>query len=570
MDDKYSFMKPKYNKSEIDYIECRFVIHIPKTDNTDDLHLIKEAIHLKNGDIVPHVRYIKDFKRKYWITKPKYRTYKQKKEYESLDNLIERESIESDLYLNVAKDLDQYRLANRHQQLKQSPYLYGLDIPSTIQIKELYKRKLKNRPITPFSICYSDTETDVLGKYGNSKPIIMQSIYFNGLLYTVILKDFVSIIPEVNKTLKEMYDDYLPQEGKDIVTKWIIDYADSPLQIVKMILEKCHEIKPDFISFWNMLFDLEKMLSVFDEANLDAGDYFCDPQLPRPFRFINLKKDKPAKVTASGRQITKIPADQWHTLTCPSSFYFIDQMATYRFIRKSKQLDKSYSLDNILKKELNGLGKLKYEPAENLNGMEFHIHMQRKYPGQYIIYHIWDVLCMKVMNDKTKDMDYTLPAVVDISDFSFFNSEPKRYIHKFHYFIYHKHNSVTGTVADNIKQEYDQLTIDSKGHIVTLEPHLTIDNGLHIFEDFKGLQSNFYVHAADLDIVSSYPTTQYTFNISRNTTKKEIIEIDGISEEVKRTQGLNLSGGKTNAIEFTCNIFGLPTLTELCNIYDKK
>ena len=571
------FLQYPFNPDDIDYTECRFAIHMPRRgDNGIDLHMVKEIIHFKDGTVKPWIKYVPNYQTKYWTTRPHLRkgnfAHKQKKEWESLDNLVEGQATASDLPFAVARSLDMMRLAGRWFDLKDSPYLYGVDIPSTVQLKHDYTVRMDGKADTPFQTAYSDTETNMLGiEEGASKHIIMQSLFHeDGRLYTVILKDFLKTLPgNTEKALRELYDEHMPQQGKDIVKEWEIDIVDQPIDIVKAILKRCHTWQPDFLSFWNMIFDLDKMIECVENAGYRVEDIFCDPRLPRELRYAYLKRANPSKTSASGRLMTKKPADQWHSFLCPASFYIIDQMATYRFIRKSKQLEKSYGLDDILGKELEGLGKLKHKPAEGLSKAEFHIFMQQKYPGEYVIYHIWDAVCMHLLTLKTKDLSFSLPGTTEFSDFVSFESEPKRYIHKFHYYALEKHNCVTGVSSKALVQEYDDMTISTKGHIVTLEPHLTVDSGMNIFNDYPGVQTNFYGHNADLDVKSSYPYGQWVFNMSRQTTVRELVEIEGVRDHTRRIQGLNISGGRSNAVEFCTEIFGLPSLAELSKIYDE-
>lgn len=565
------FLKPQYNEADVDYIECRFAINMPKRNGKHDWHMVKEVVHFKDGTTDSFLKYIPDYKRKYWITAPRYRTYQQKKEWETLDHLIEGESTQSELYFNVARSLGQLRLADQPHILRDSPYVYGLDIPSNVSLKYDYFERMKGRKDTPFKTSYSDTETNMLGlDEGKSKYILMQSLFFEGKMYMVVLEDFLKTVPNPRKTLMEMYDEYMPQEGKDQVKELQFDIVKAPIDIVMSIMRKAHEWKPDFMAFWNLIFDLDKMIECVEEAGYRPEDVFCDPRLPPQLRYFYLKRANPNKTSASGRTMTKKPADQWHSVIMPASFYFIDQMASYRFIRKSKQLEPSYGLDDILKKELKGLGKLKHKPAEGLNKAEFHIFMQQRYPGEYVIYHMWDVLCMPVLNNKTQDLSFSLPGTTEYSDFMTFESEPKRYIHKFHHYMLKNHNAVTGVSGKTLVQEYDEMTISTKGHIVTLEPHLTVDTGMKIFKDYPGLQTNFYGHNADLDVTSSYPYGQWVFNMSRTTTVRELIEIQGVRDHTRRIQGLNLSGGRSNAVEFCTEIFKLPSLPDLSKIYDQQ
>jgi hypothetical protein len=52
------------------------------------------------------------------------------------------------------------------------------------------------------------------------------------------------------------------------------------------------------------------------------------------------------------------------------------------------------------------------------------------------------------------------------------------------------------------------------------------------------------------------------YNISKETTKKELISIEGVSNRTQRIQGINFSGGYSNAIEFCTDLFGMPTLDQ--------
>lgn len=566
------FLQQKYRDDEIDYAECRFVVHMPKRDGRFDWHMVKEVLHFKDGrDPVPNIRYIKEYKRKYWVTRPHLRDkHKQKKEWESLDNLIEGEATQSELWPAVARSLGKLRLINQPHLLRDEPHVFGTDIPSTVSIKYDYFTKMEGKKHTPFKTSYSDTETNMLGlDEGKSKYILMQSLFYEGKMYMVILKDFLKTVPNPRQTLLELYEEYMPEQGKKLVKELVIDIVESPIDIVKAIFAKAHEWKPDFMAFWNLIFDLDKIVECIEEAGYNPEDIFSDPNLPPQLRYYYLKRANPDKTSASGRRMTKKPADQWHTVFCPASFYFIDQMASYRFIRKSKQLEPSYGLDDILKKELEGLGKLKLKAAEGLNKAEFHIFMQQKYPGEYCIYHMWDVVCMPVLDAKTQDLAYSLPGTSEYSDFVSFESEPKRYIHKFHHYILKHHNAVSGVSGKSLVQEYDEMTISGQGHIVTLEPHLTVDTGLKIFKDYPGLQTNFYSHAGDLDVKSSYPYGQWIFNMARKTTVRELISIENVRDHDRRIQGLNLSGGRSNAVEFCTVIFKLPTHVEIGKIYDK-
>lgn len=73
-----------------------------------------------------------------------------------------------------------------------------------------------------------------------------------------------------------------------------------------------------------------------------------------------------------------------------------------------------------------------------------------------------------------------------------------------------------------------------------------------------------------LDVSASYPNGQSVFNLSKETTHKEMCSIRGVPEAIQRSAGINLSGGQTNAIEVCTDLFGMPQLTELLKMFETE
>ena len=63
-----------------------------------------------------------------------------------------------------------------------------------------------------------------------------------------------------------------------------------------------------------------------------------------------------------------------------------------------------------------------------------------------------------------------------------------------------------------------------------------------------------------LDVAAAYPNNGQSLNISKETTSREIIKIEGVEETNMRMATINMSGGRTNALEIANSLFGLPTL----------
>jgi hypothetical protein len=72
-----------------------------------------------------------------------------------------------------------------------------------------------------------------------------------------------------------------------------------------------------------------------------------------------------------------------------------------------------------------------------------------------------------------------------------------------------------------------------------------------------------------LDVAASYPNGEAVANISKETTAKEIVKIEGIDEYTQRMMGINLSSGATNAVEICTGLFGLPPLALLLEEFEK-
>lgn len=93
-----------------------------------------------------------------------------------------------------------------------------------------------------------------------------------------------------------------------------------------------------------------------------------------------------------------------------------------------------------------------------------------------------------------------------------------------------------------------------------LPSHLVADNGLCIIEENPQLRTNCRIHVGDLDVSASYPEGEAAFNISKETTSKEIVELEGVDEHTRRMATINLSAGFVNAVEIAVNLYTLPSL----------
>ncbi len=70
-----------------------------------------------------------------------------------------------------------------------------------------------------------------------------------------------------------------------------------------------------------------------------------------------------------------------------------------------------------------------------------------------------------------------------------------------------------------------------------------------------------------IDVAAAYPNGQDILNIAHETTFREISEIRGLDIHMRRKIGINITGGKTNALEFCRDVYKTPTLENMLAAY---
>lgn len=562
------------DKDNVKAVECRFAVYCPPLPGSrNDLHMVKEIVHTKDGKTVPRVRYLPNFKRPYWITAKNARNHEQKKETELASKLMKYSSTQTELIYSINAALEQtYRNDDRGLNLRKlcrNPYIYGADIKSTAVIKRQYQDRFPDTN-TPYSVACSDTETNVFSK---DQEIIMDTISFKDRVYTAVSADFVkgysNVIPRLQAMLRKHLGKYIDE--RNIV--WEVEIVDNEGEIVKRVLQKAHEWQPDFFAMWNIDFDIPKMIKAIERSGMNLADVFSDPSCPSEFRHFEYKQGPKTKKTSSGKITPKPPHEQWHTVYAPASFYVVDSMCAYKQIRISDPAESAYSLDYILGLKLN-IGKLRFDNPEFENlghGLPWHQLMQSKYQLEYIIYNVFDCISMELLDEQTKDLSVVMPLLSGSSDFFDFKSQPRRLVDELHYFVQTVNPPrVMGTTSDQMSDAIDEKTISSDDWIIMLPAALVADNGLKCILENPTIATNLRRNVADLDVSASYPNGGAVMNMARNTTVKELISIEGVSDYTRRMQGLNLSGGPTNAVEICCNLFSMPTLKQMLDAFAEE
>lgn len=436
---------------------------VAKDKSKDDLILVKERIRNTDGSESSDIELIYNPPKSFYVTKPAHRqTHTTKKEYELLENLIEyNKSTQAKMAQEIANALNMRMGYPDMRELRKSPYLYGTDISVTSLKKQEYMEKYPDYMPEAY-VAALDTETNVFTERGE---IIYAAVTFKDKAVLAVNSEWLGNIPKADAQLQELFTRYLGQYKKERNIKLYVRIVENDLEVVKKIFQFLHKYKPDLVSIWNMSFDVEKIIDCCKHHGVDPAEVFCDPAVPKRFRRYDWRKDDPQKTTSTGKVTSKHYADLWHVLDAPSSFYIIDSMCFFKINRVREQARHSYSLDNILSEELEGLTKLKFKEAEHLSGLEWHQFMQRNYKLEYGIYNLFDCISLELLDEKTGDLRKAVMAGVGITDLKNLTSGPKNLANDLHVFL-KKQGKIICSTSPDMTEELDEKTIGMENWIL--------------------------------------------------------------------------------------------------------
>lgn len=557
--------------------EVKQVITVGKKTK-EDWHLVKEKIYLKDGTTVKRLSLLENLKKPVYITKPQFQNHKEKRERTTFDKVDKFLVTRTDQLWVIKRALGMSYFSGDPREVYKSPYLYNTDIEHSSYLMAMLRKKYPK--MTFYDVAVFDIETNM---FSDRQETIIASLTFKDKAVTVITEEYAKTIQgDIKQQLRQKFDEYLkdmrighpPKPGKEDTRptvgsrniNWEIYIEPSAGAAIKRVFDKAHEWSPDFIAIWNIDFDLPKIVKDLEHDGFDPAVVFSDPFIPDHLKSFEYQQGPSVKVKTNGDVMPLKPAQRWHVADNPASFRFIDAMQVYYNIRIAAQDEPSYALDAILSKEL-GVRKLKFQAADHVShdGEQWHKFVSKNYPLEYIIYNLFDCISIECLDETTYDIAVAMPSACGITPYQKYTSNPRKLWDKLQ--IYFLDRGWIGGNSHGIERPIDKELIGTDGWINTAPAHmLRLKSGDDYFVE-KGLYTKIRVHCADLDISAAYPTNGEVLNISRETTSKELINLDSVSEEIRRQEGLNFSGGQTNAIGFMTNMFNAPTLFELNTLY---
>lgn len=549
--------------------ECKHVSYTKANDHSShDMLLIKEVARYSDGRAIPHLRRVFDYKRPFWITKAFFQNHKDKKEWEDQSKLDRFDCKQVDLPDAITRALGRIPTGNsRLRMVCRSPFVYGADITPQVLAKQHYKDKwpeINDVRSTPYTVCNLDTEADVAN---GTEDIILLSLAMGKKVHLFVSNDFVKGHIHPEEQIRAAFDKYLGEYKAKRSIELEITFHKHEGEIAYEALKMLHAWKPDWVAIWNMLYDIEKMEKALTKYGYDLAEVWSDPSVPKVFQHYRLRKGSNQKVTQSGKTMPKPPYDQWHFLEAPASFQVLDAMCLYRNLRIARGLEPSYSLDSVLERNL-GIRKLKFKEADHLvaGSLQWHQFLQRRYPIEYCVYNCFDTISMQELDDLTGDLALQVGFHAGSSDVAYFSSQPRRTWDKLHFECLNR-GKVAATTSDTMRTADDDRVVSLRHWIATLPSHLMDHVGMKVVDELPDTTTMAFSFVADLDISSTYPTEQEVLNISRETTVREIIGIQGLDEWTKRSVGVNLTGGYVNATEICTKLFKAPSFDTLLKEY---
>ncbi|CAH0448059.1 DNA polymerase [Vibrio phage vB_VpaM_sm033] len=548
---------------------CMFTLYAKNQDSrTEDAVIIKERLRCKEtGREKPHLRLATNVQRPYWLSKKEVqKQHKQKREFEFEYNLEKRECTQAELPMRVAQAIGFRGGFQPLSKSCRSPYIYGTDISVTVLEKNRLDKlnAANNGSWAPdFSVAVMDFETNV---HSDDEEIVSGAVSMKDKAVIVISKDFVEGIQDVEERVLQMCHKYLADDIEKRKMKIKVHVVDNDFEVCKRLMFYTHQWKPDLLAFWNMNFDIKKMIQSCERHGKDPAFIFSDPSIPRQYHHFKYREDAVNRVTASGKKMNKDPSEAWHVVECPASFYIIDAMCVFRMLRVIEGKRHSYALDPILESEL-GIRKLEIPEVDGNHNLNWHKVMQLTKKIEYLVYNLFDCISVEMLDEKTNDLSKKIGLYADGSDLGSLSSNPKRLANAIHLFLVER-GKVLCSTADDMTEEFDKFVLDKKDWIVTLANELADESGIALYRELPDLLTRAAVGVADIDITSGYPNAQFIANVSKSTTLAEVCSISGLNKNQIKQLSVDLMATPANAYEICTRVLKMPHFEDVLALYD--
>jgi hypothetical protein len=379
------------------------------------------------------------------------------------------------------------------KKLINSPYVYGADIDISVLIKQHFLKQ-SDRTAKSFRVGGLDIETSVLG----GREILMITYVSPELkVFTAVLDSFVENVSidsikekfkkelaefkgKLNKETLKIFDEY----ASDIMPNINITYHKTEVDVITWIFKMIHADKPDFISIWNMGYDIPYMLDRLRVHNVFPHKIMCHPEVPWQYRICSYKADRNPNVSHFSYK--------WDVFELSGYSQFYDSMCLFSRIRKHEGVEDSYKLEAIAKK-ITGAGKMDNDNAN-------HYTMQTEKPGEYVVYNIFDSLLLPLIEKRCKDIESMMMLLEDTSIDSF--AQQTTQLKNWFYRYCKDKGKMPASWYGKIEHETDGMLHNTGGNV--LAPGLAWRTGVNKIKELlscsKNILSKLIILACDIDV----------------------------------------------------------------------
>ena len=420
----------------------------------------------------------------FYITKPEYRTHNRKKTFEYMVKLDRYSCEEQDLSSSIAKALGMkvYKYIPL-QSLYSSPYLYGANIDPRVTIKQDLNLKVKS------ALKYNVGAYDIEQFVGGTNEIsLITYVNGDGQIFTAIHKDFLLEYTEedIRKRLEEkrnVFKSKLNKEAREIFDsidfKYTFFISNKELDLIKWSFANIHRLKPDFISIWNMKYDISTTISRIEFRGGNPADIMCHPDVPKKYRICKLKIDK-------GKHSHWSFAWDWFTLSGYTQF--INSQSLYSLSRKAKGVEPSLALEAIATKII-GTGKV--EASEGKTHYQMHLTEFLN----YTVYNVFDSTILIIMDRLLQDISNmaTLSTTGLLSDY---NKQTIQVKNDFYWYCRNNNAMVNTTIGQQNNIE-DSRMLKVGGNV--LSPLLVRNMGIPILKE-SDIYTSLLKYVIDIDV----------------------------------------------------------------------
>lgn len=498
---------------------------------------------LKDGS--KHLEVIEDPKYDIYFTKKEFRDHTHNKNYEFLNKCDKVTVPYKDRIKAIVEDggeqtKSQLRRIYETKNFKALdqfllyPYVYGADYDIRAWYRWKWLQTMENDKEKPITNGFLDIEVDSLESTGlpnpNTCPIDLVTLIdaSTKTSYTFALvdvackeKDTSRMTPgEVEQEMerRRMYESRMQQQHylidhqedlkKELHELFDELYGDidynfffyhDERKMIAHIFELIHQLKLDFISVWNIGFDIPYFIDRMEFLGMDPREIMCHKDFP--IKQCYFKKD-------TRNFEIKNKSDYFF---CTDYTIWRDQMENFAAIRKGQEELRSYRLTAIAKKVIED-EKYDYSDSGSIKTLSY------KDYWKYVIYNIKDVLLQLGIERQTGDAEnlYMLSYQNATPYESVFRQTVK--LRNVQYISYMQDGLVPGENVNmfnyqKTEDEEDEEKDRFEGALVG-DPRLILPVGMKLY---GRRTNNIFHYSIDMDMSAFYPSSIFAANIDPST-----------------------------------------------------